>query len=42
VVGSGVAIQGSLAELCDASVEAGNDAKRLTISRILMVSGFLI
>jgi hypothetical protein len=43
VVGSGVAISGVLgAELFDASAEAEKDAKRLTISRILRVIGFLI
>ena len=43
VVGSGVAISGEPgAELFDASVEAEKDAKRLTISRILRVIGFLM
>jgi len=43
VVGSGVAISGEPgAELFDASVEAEKDAKRLTISRILRVNGFLM
>ncbi len=40
--GSGVAIQGWNAELLDASPEAENNTKRLTISRILKVSWFLI
>lgn len=40
--GSGVAIQGCVAELFDASAEAGKDAKRLTISRMLIIFGFLI
>jgi len=40
--GSGVAIQGWNDELFDASADLEGDAKRLTISRILKTSWFLI